>query len=190
VSRARRGVVEARARAGFNGTPGREGAIEGGLRLLAMMAYCYEEGTGRFVCTNVVRHDPIISTTAISLWLSAGTWSCMCRIRDRLLRTWNSSVKRRLPWWSRLDDVQVLEQSPDDAPAHQRPASLNFLSPRSIYLSFVLLYFRAFPTFATVSRLRRQLFGCFPLLASINALPSGDCHQMCNPTNHGWLRPP
>lgn len=109
VSRARRGVVEARARAGFNGTPGREGAIEGGLRLLAMMAYCYEEGAGRFVCTNVVRHQPIISTTAISLCLSAGTWSCTCRIRDRLLRTWNSSVKRRLPWWSRLDDVQVLE---------------------------------------------------------------------------------
>jgi hypothetical protein len=89
---ARRGVVCARARAGFNGTPGREGAVEGGLRLLAMMAYCYEEGAGRFVCTNVVRHHPIISTTAISLCSSAGTWSCTCRIEDRLLRSWNEAL--------------------------------------------------------------------------------------------------
>lgn len=74
VSWASRGVFGVRARAGFNGTPGREGAVGRGLRLLAMMAYCYEEGAGRFVCTNVVRHHPIIST-AICLCPCAGAWS-------------------------------------------------------------------------------------------------------------------
>lgn len=62
VSLARRGVFGARARAGFNGTPDREGAVGKGLRLLAMLTYGYEEGAGRVVCTNVVRHHPIIST--------------------------------------------------------------------------------------------------------------------------------
>jgi hypothetical protein len=39
VSWARRGVFGVRARAVFNGTPGREGAVERWLRLLAMMAF-------------------------------------------------------------------------------------------------------------------------------------------------------
>ena len=162
VSWARRGVFGARARAGFNGTPGREGAVGRGLRLLAMMAYCYEEGAGRFVCTNVVRHHPIIST-AICLCSGAGACSWLCRIRDRLLPTCMEAVKRRLPWLSRLDDVQVMDQSPNDAPAHQRPASRNFLALETFISPFFFHLFPRLPRvracLANPSVEVRQLFG-------------------------------